>query len=344
MTTRIGDVPDRICGPDGIPLFGAWRGVIPDGALRGLSAEYDRRGLQRVRTEKRWHFACIAGPEWIAAVAIIRLGYGGAAFAYLFDRESRHFVFDESTMAPPVIAAKIADRPGDGARSTFRMPGFHASILHPPGLGRYEVRLRLTGGEEVFDLAAELHTQGAPDGLTAICPIGGKGSVNLTVKRVAVPARGRLVIGERTLPFDEKYYAMLDYSHGFLDHTTSWMWACAGGKTARGRTVGLNLVAGFNDSIENVLWIGKDLVPVGPVSFHRDTSGPTAPWTIRDEGGRVDLTFTPEGVRADERDLGPLSTHYVQPVGTFSGTIKGKGKPVRIKDLAGVCEEHFSRW
>ena len=107
------NVPDLICGSDGIPLFGAFRGVIPDGALRGLSAQYDRRGLQRVRTEKCWHFTCIAGPEWIIGLAIVRLGYGGAAFAYLFDRESRRFVFDESTLAPPIIAAKIADRPGE---------------------------------------------------------------------------------------------------------------------------------------------------------------------------------------------------------------------------------------
>jgi hypothetical protein len=345
MNARLPDVPDRICGLDGQARFGLYRDVIRDGSLDGLGAEQGRSGLARIRQEKCWHYAGISGPNWVAGLAVIRLGYAGAAFVFLFDREEQRFLVDQATMAPPLVAARIAHKPADGASSVFRLPGFSASILKPPGLGRYQLRVRLTSLPEVFDLAAELHTHPAPTGMTAICPVGGQGSVNLTSKQVGLPARGRILLGERSLPFDAFHFGLLDYSHGFLDRTTAWMWACAGGVDARGHSVGLNLVEGFNDSLENVLWLSDEPIAVGPVHFSRDTSGPLSPWTIRDEHGRVDLTFQPLGVRSQVRDIGPLSSHYHQPVGTFSGTLgDGRSKPIAIQALTGVCEEHYSRW
>lgn len=349
MVTKLLPVPDRLSDPEGRPLFGAYRGVIPDGSLTGLAMDYDRRGLRRLAAEKCWQFVGLCTPEWIASLAIVRMGYAGLTFFSLFDREDGEFLVDQTSLAPPLLAARIDEKPGDGAKASFRIPGVHASVLKPPGLGRYEIRLRWTGGPEVFDLAAQLkaadHPQGGPDGLTAICPVTGNGSVNLTVKQVALPASGRMVLGERTFEFGPGAFGLLDYSHGFLDRTTAWMWACAGGKLKRGRVAGLNLVAGFNDSLENAVWLGQDLIPVGPVVFHRDSSGPTAPWTIRDADGKLDLTFTPEGVRSEQRDVGPLSSHYLQPVGTFSGKLTDRrGREVWLTDLPGVCEEHFSRW
>lgn len=349
MTAKLPPVPDRLSSPEGQPWFGAYRGVIPDGSLAGLDPEHDRRGLSRLASEKCWQFAGITTPEWIVSLAIVRMGYAGLTFFSLFDREGREFLVDHTSLAPPLLAARIDDQPGDGASATFRMPGVHASILKPPGLGRYEIRLRWTGGPEVFDLAAQLraadHPQGGPDGLTAICPVTGGGSVNLTVKQVALPASGRMLLGERTIPFEKDAFGLLDYSHGFLDRTTSWMWACGGGQLKRGRVAGLNLVAGFNDSLENAVWLGGDLIPIGPVVFHRDTSGPSAPWTIQDAEGKLDLTFTPEGTRCEQRDIGPLSSHYLQPVGSFSGKLTDRrGREIWLTDLPGVCEEHFSRW
>lgn len=345
MKNTLPAAPDRASASDGLPLFGAYRGIIPDASFSSLDPDHARTGLARLRTEKCWHYINVAGPEWMACVAVVRLGYAGVAFAYLFDRRTRNFVFDRTQMAPPLIGARIAEKPGDGAETSFRLPGFHASLLHPPGQGRYVLRLRMTGGEQLFDLATDLYRQEGPDALSAICPVKGKGSVNLTVKQVALPARGRLIFGDETWNFDKDHYAMVDFSHGYLDRTTSWMWACAGGRTPRGRTLGLNLVAGFNDSLENAIWVGKDLVPVGPVTFHRDTSGPSAPWNIQDEAGKLELTFTPEGARSEQKDVGPISSHYFQPVGTFSGKLTdARGKPVKLEGLTGVCEEHHSRW
>jgi hypothetical protein len=60
----------------------------------------------------------------------------------------------------------------------------------------------------------------------------------------------------------------------------------------------------------------------------------------------VDLVFTPEGARREDKDLFVAQSFYVQPVGVFSGTIRpGPGAArLQISDLAGVTEDHRARW
>ncbi|MEI4896948.1 DUF2804 family protein, partial [Klebsiella pneumoniae] len=72
---------------------------------------------------------------------------------------------------------------------------------------------------------------------------------------------------------------------------------------------------------ENALWMDGRLIPVGPVSIEHGTD-PLEPWRIRDRDGLVDLHFSPEGARHEDRNLVLASTRYVQPVGTFSGSLR----------------------
>jgi hypothetical protein len=178
-----------------------------------------------------------------------------------------------------------------------------------------------------------------------VCPVRGQGSVQLTVKQVALPARGRLLVDGREVELGAAPTAIMDYSHGYLDRHTRWMWACGGTRDARGRPLGLNLVAGFNDGLENGIWLGERPLAVGEARFRRGTGDPLAPWEIESDDGRVQLTFRPEGLRQDHRDLGLVASHYIQPFGVFSGTLKGeRGRKVQVRDLPGVVEEHDSLW
>jgi hypothetical protein len=61
---------------------------------------------------------------------------------------------------------------------------------------------------------------------------------------------------------------------------------------------------------------------------------------VRSENGSVDLTFQPEGHRAQKVDLKLISSRYVQPFGTFSGSLQG----IAVEGLPGVAEDHAALW
>ena len=79
---------------------------------------------------------------------------------------------------------------------------------------------------------------------------------------------------------------------------------------------------------------------MGPVEFSFQPEAPHAPWRVRSDDGHVDLTFHPEGHRAQTVDLKLISSRYVQPFGTFSGSLDG----VAVEGLPGVAEDHAALW
>ena len=136
-------------------------------------------------------------------------------------------------------------------------------------------------------------------------------------------------------------WAAVDASNGLLARNTAWRWA-----SAHRPDIGFNLQQGYFGAQENVLWLDGQPIALGAAHFDFDAAQPMSPWHVRTEDGLLDLVFTPEGARRDDRDLGFAASRYVQPVGTFSGTVAaGPGQPLReVRNLLGVTEDHFSRW
>jgi hypothetical protein len=60
--------------------------------------------------------------------------------------------------------------------------------------------------------------------------------------------------------------------------------------------------------------------------------------------GAVALTFTPEGERGENLDLGLLRSIFHQLHGTFSGQVRFGAETVEVDDLFGLCEDHDSVW
>jgi hypothetical protein len=175
--------------------------------------------------------------------------------------------------------------------------------------------------------------------LAAIAPIAG-GIANLTHKTLCLPARGEVrVAGQR---FDlADHHGALDHTSGLLARETNWRWASA--SSAR---IGLNLVEGFNGPVENALWLDGRLCPAGEAVFEFDKSDYHKPWRVRTTNGMIDLIFTPEGSRRENKNLMLAASFYVQPIGVFRGTVRAAaGAPaVEVTDLVGVTEDHVARW
>jgi hypothetical protein len=162
---------------------------------------------------------------------------------------------------------------------------------------------------------------------------------NSTHTPVCLPARGRAAAGG--VSFDlEGSFAAHDHTCGLLARDTRWRWAAASGAT-----IGFNLVEGFNGPVENGVWLDGRLVKVGAAEFQFDPLATTKPWHVRTVDGIIDLEFLPEGERREDRNLMVAASRYVQPIGTFRGTIQPPDGPaVAVSDLLGVTEDHVAKW
>ncbi|MBI5105964.1 MAG: DUF2804 family protein, partial [Solirubrobacterales bacterium] len=130
---------------------------------------------------------------------------------------------------------------------------------------------------------------------------------------------------------------LVDDSAGYHARETAWRWCAGVGESPAGERLAWNLVAGVHDapaSSERTIWVDGASREVAPVTFAEDLS-----W-VRGAGGE-ELRFAEEARRARRDDLKVFASDYVQPFGTFSGTLPGG---VEVARGWGVTERHQVRW
>jgi len=321
---------------DGAPTTGRYAGSLSQIDWSGLSGEFRRSALWRRFHHKRWHYVGIATQECFIGVAIVDIGWTNAAFAYLFDRRQKKLLADFSQDGLPWLTARVSDRPTNGALSWFKHSGGSLRYEHIAG-ARYRLTVATRGG---LKIDAEINQAGAPPFLSAIGPVADGGCAHSTVKSSALGVRGSAAAGDQSFVLDDGV-ASFDYSNGLLARDTQWRWAAA-----QRRDVGFNLQQGYFGNYENALWLDGALIPLGQANFEFDAQKPLSPWRVSTDDGLLDLSFQPEGARQESKNLLVAASYYIQPIGTFSGTVKASadGAPRRVEQLIGVTEDHRSRW
>jgi Protein of unknown function (DUF2804) len=152
-----------------------------------------------------------------------------------------------------------------------------------------------------------------------------------TRKQAPLYASGHVRVGARewTVDGDE---AFVDDSAGYHERHTVWRWSAGIGRSADGRSLAWNLVAGVHDAAtasERTVWVDGEPAEVGPLAFADDLS-------------RVgDLHFTPWCAREDHTRRPFFSSDYLQPFGSFEGELPGG---LRLSSVHGVMEWHDVRW
>ncbi|HZR07927.1 MAG TPA: DUF2804 domain-containing protein [Myxococcales bacterium] len=329
LISQLPPAPRRLLQADGTPHSGLYRGSVAEAGFAGLK---DAPGLlQRRLLEKKWQYLFLATPEMMLALAVIDCGYLSSGICAVFDRGSRRLLVDDNPVLPP-LCAQIGEAPGDGMSARLLGPRIQARLQRAGG------RIAVQAKWAHADVDLLLDASQAPPPITAIAPVGAQGRFDLTQKTVLVPAEGEVRAGNVRFPVRGNL-AGLDYTHGLLARETSWRWAFGGGRAGSHR-VAFNFSEGFlQGEGENVAWIDGEPRAVGPVRISLPEA-PSGPWRVRSVDGRVDLTFEAEGERAQTVDLKLIRSRYVQPFGTFAGTLDG----VTVAALPGVTEDHEARW
>jgi hypothetical protein len=327
--------PAALLDPGGAPVLGAFSGAHAAVSLTALARPGLAGRLRHLARAKTWVWAMAQSEEVLAAVAIVEAGFFAGGFAWGLDRRTGAVLFEASAAGLPGLTARVASCARGGARLTGRGLG---AELAPDGPA---LALRARGHD--FSLEAVLAPAGAPAPFTLVAPVPG-GGVRATTKSAGLAARGRLTAAGRSFSLDGGAGGF-DFTSGVLARETSWRWAFATGRAA-GAPFGFNLCEGFglaaDDPGENAGFLGAPY-RLPPAVFQ--VGGPRSPWRITGAGGALELSFQPQGAHAEARDLGLVSTRFVQVAGTFEGRVPGPdGAPLRVAALPGVVEDHWARW
>jgi hypothetical protein len=317
--------PRAVVDGAGQPAMGRFAGMAETIDWSALAPPFRRSAWWRRFHHKRWHYAAFACDEVFCAVAIVDLGWTSTAFAYVFERRARKLIASYSQDGVPGLSASLAAH--GGGNSHFRFLSSRIDF----GAGA----LSFHSGE----LSINARFSGATPQLLAVGAVEG-GSVHATQKSAGMALAGEVRVGARRISLDGGV-ASIDYSNGLLARDTAWRWACA-----HSLELGFNLQAGYFGANENALWLDGKIIPLGAASFDFDGADPMAPWHIHTACGLLDLHFTPEGLRREDKDLLIAASKYVQPIGTFSGWVKPSrdAAPIAVDALVGVTEDHRSRW
>jgi hypothetical protein len=316
---------------------GSYRGGIPavDPSVLGKGAVF------RVAHEKRWVYVALAADEILVGAAIIRLGYAANTFAFAFDRASGRMLADFSATTPS-FAAHVGDTGGEGCLARFRWVGSHLSIER--GVRERDYRVEIAAGD--LRVSARLSTEGVPPSIGAIVPLAGPPDdlFNATQKTVLMPVVGEVIAGGVHRSLDGGLGG-IDYTNGFMARRTVWRWAFALGRARTAEKVAFNLVQGFVGAAECAVWVDGEIFPVSEGIVTYDDQNPLAPWTVRTADGELDLRFEPGAMHSEQHDYRVVATRFLQPAGSFSGTVSLPGRaPLHLDRVLGVVEDQEVTW
>lgn len=314
MVTTSSLLPARPAGP-GLP-DGLWTGSLDHDPTRG------RRGRRR-----RWSYVGAGSPDAMVGAAIVDLGFASTAFAWcMVDGQVQQW----QARGLPWVAARLGRHAATAAR--FRGGGGSVVIgAHgdldldvPVDGGRMQARVRLEPDQPAVCVTPTPH-----------------GGWNSTQKVSGERARIRVRTPSAQVGTDGG--AWRDWTVGGQDRDTAWRWAAAAGRAADGRRVGINASTGMNGVVgEDVVW--WDGVPH---ALTVTALGPTTPrlsrdWRVAGPGWALDADVA--GVRAANENLLVVRSRYVQPIGTFTGTLPDPGGRAVPVTLVGVTEDHEAHW
>lgn len=307
--------------------------------------DYDLRTVMdrpRSRLARRWRFnqfqfVSAMGSGWVFGMALVDLNLVGNGFFYLYDFETGTML-EQSFLQPFALGTHIEPRPEQGMAS-FNKGDVALKII--AGAGGRNITVSAPGGIRV-----DLELKEDNDPLRLVCPAGYSGWV-FTRKSAGLPVEGEVCWDHRIWRCDENTRGSIDWSCGFMRRETAWNWACLAGKLSDGRSLGLNLAAGVNETgmTENALWLDGRCIKLGVARFLFDRYQPGGDWHVTTEDGRVDLQFVPAGVRKEKLNALVLASNFRQFVGTFRGYVTDEaGTKIPVAGLRGLMEDHFARW
>ena len=339
--------PDTLV-QNGAPRFGVFAGPPRNAnlmdAARDLVPGIPCPGPLKALGLKQWQFYLITHPRFALGFVVMDLGYGANSFLYVFDRQSQKLCNHKRIKLDRGVT--ISENLWDG-RCLFQDKQYSIEVRNQLDKGHHHIALRIQargGAPAVHGDIRLLQSPGGTRPVTVCLPV--RKSRFMYSTKAACTASGALRIGGEEFTLDPtRDTAFLDEHKAFYPRHTYWKWAALAFVGEHGRLVAANLTDNLIEDQhawnENAILTPGATSLLGPIHFNYDPAHITRPWTLHDDDGRVQLTFTPLAVKRDNTNLLLVRTDYRQPMGVFNGTlVDGRGATIPVTDAFGVTE-HF---
>ncbi len=306
--------------------FGRYKGLIADTDIASWQSGFADRRLKR----KGWLYAGIYNAEFAIGYAIADTGYLGKAFIYCYHFPTKTFI-EEAAQFPFYFSNDF-------------MPSLNTEWRFSSGNKIWQISPNHDDLEFRFEskkLKVDFTLINYKNGMSTIAPAQNR-PFNFTFKNAAITTKATIQLQSKEYVVDGKF-AVLDFTLGFPPRETKWHWASATGTTENQKSIGINLVALFNESLENVLFVDGNLYPLDKAVFRFSEPADKTPWHIKTNDGVLDMHFYPEGARKDYINVGFLKHQFIQPFGKFEGKINVDGNCIAFTAY-GVTENHHSIW
>jgi hypothetical protein len=312
----------------GAPAFGSYTGPLPPIDLGGIAL------VDRALRRKKWFYVAVASDEVWVSLAIVRMGYATSAFAFVFDVPARRMLVDRTVLGPPRAAEIVDDPHASGMVARFAFGRSKLALERRGTSCELTVRLADVAIDVFFDEST------APPSVAAIAQLG-PDLVSATEKRALAKVRGSVVAAGRRISLDGGM-AGYDYTHGLMPRNTRWKWAFAMGRAKDGAPIAFNVVQGFVGEDECAAFRSDRVFPIREPRIDFDVDHPERPWRLVANG--VDLTFDVGAVHEQRTNIVLVRSRFLQPVGTFSGTLTIGDRAVELDGVPGVVEDQDVLW
>lgn len=294
---------------------------------------------------KEWNGFGITHPELFGGIIIQNAKYAASGTVYLYDR-SRKRQFDWLVIDSPIHATlpeslwKSQSLCGGGTR---RM-----RFTHDLGAFRHHIHVAIAKSGKNPDLLVDLTLHQdwrRTEPLVVSLPIAP--DHHTYTHKSPLHLEGIILIGNVEYRFDPRRdLANLDEQKTFYPYRSAWKWGGFTAWSTEGREIMANFVnqmTPHDEQGEDAMWVDGRLMLLPQPSF-TPLPAPGA-FRLEDRSGRVRLTFTPDGAKAEKRNFGLISMDYQQAYGRYEGElIDDQGTRHRIADAYGPLEQMRARF
>jgi hypothetical protein len=293
------------------------------------------KGWRKQLKYKKFKFCSIQHEHYSIGLAIADVAWASHGFIYIYN----HMTNDVLEWNAINVFARntVVDEQPLFNHSYFQHSPFQIDIQHANG-----VRYITVTKHGDLKLSARIFCA-ATDPLSMCSPTGINGWT-YTQKLTTLACEGHFINKQgQTIQFDQRSFASLDDTCGFLRPETAWFWLSCNFWDEQQNRIGINLASGVNESFgnENCLWVNGQIYLLSDVLFEQVDE---QSWNIRSLDQKLNLSLTTGWRRFENLNLRLVGSQFSQWQAKIYGTIQHEGQEIVLLNEYGLLEQHYAKW